>query len=55
MEDLLLKTCIPVSGIVIGQDGSEEMNKHVAISENSSVKFLCCYTSMWWKSLVEFE
>ena len=43
MEDLLLMTCIPVSGIVIGQDGSEEMNKHVAISENSSVKFLCCY------------
>lgn len=43
MEDLLLMTCLPASGIVAGQDGSEEMNSHVAVSEDAEGRFLCAY------------
>lgn len=43
MEDLKLMTCIPVSGRAVGQDGSEEMDFHIAVSENPSGKFLCAY------------
>ena len=43
MEDLRLMTCLPASGIVDGQDGSEEMNRHVAVSEDAEGRFLCAY------------
>lgn len=43
MEDLRLMTCLPASGIVDGQDGSEEMNRHVAVSEETEGRFLCAY------------
>lgn len=43
MEDLRLMTCLPASGIVAGQDGSEEMNSHVAASEEADGKFVCAY------------
>ena len=43
MEDLRLMTCLPASGIVDGQDGSEEMNRHVAVSEDAEGRFFCAY------------
>ncbi len=43
MEDLRLMTCLPASGIVDGQDGSEEMNRHVAVSEDAEGSFLGAY------------
>lgn len=43
LEDLQLMTCLPASDAVAGQDGSEEMNRHVAVSENAEGRFLCAY------------
>lgn len=43
MEDLALMTCVPASGKAVGQDGSEEMNSHVAVCVNPSGKFVCLY------------
>jgi len=43
MESLQLMACIPASVSVAGQDGSEEMNRHAAVSEHAEGRYVCAY------------